>query len=122
MSAIAYPRGYRPSARQLALAAVGLGLLLFIAASVLAPRVPAAPLTPEQIAPNAAPLDLGAPGAVTPAPREQLPAGGPTLPGQAADRAKGIMRTGPIPAGVNGAGSLDSGDGDVTCGKTECGP
>jgi len=96
--------------------------MLAIVASNLVPTSLASPDRAIQAAPNAAPLNVGAPEGGAPAANDQRPAGGPVLPERAAGRAKGIMRTGTIPAGPLGAESVDSGDGDVSCGKTECGP
>lgn len=123
MSAIAYPARHRPSARFVLVVAVVLGLaILAIVASNLVPRSLATPDRALQAPPNAAPLNIGAPEGGGPAANDQRPAGGSVLPEQAAERAKGIMRTGTIPAEPLGAESVDSGDGDVSCGKTECGP
>lgn len=124
MSAIAYPATrHRPSARLVATVAVVLGLVvLAIAGSSLMSGQRATPVYELQAPANAAPLDLTLPDGAAPGANDQRPAAAPLLPEQAAERAKGIMRTGTIPAGPLGAESLDSGDGDVACGKTECEP
>lgn len=122
MSAIAYPARRGPSTRVLLTLVVGVGLVILLVAALGLPRSAPSPLDQVRPATNAEPANVAAPDAPAAVPRDQLPAGGPALPDQAAERARGILRTGTIPAGALGAESVDSGDGDVVCGTKECEP
>ena len=123
MSAFAYPDRGRPSVRYFLTPAAILGMaVLVVAAYNLVATSNVSPDRVLQPPPNAAPINIAVPNGAAPPTADQRPAVAPILPEQVADRAKGILRTGTIPAGLLGANSLDSGDGDVSCGKTECGP